>query len=111
LDFTHINSQATIEHLNGIKVPFIGLSLLPLAAILIFMGAAGKSAMFPLHIWLPDAMEGPTPTHNDSCGDMLLPCKTCRTIFSCFCIAKEADAEVLTIGTFTTHFAHLLLPN
>jgi len=40
---------------------FMGLSLLSWALILIFMGGAGKSAMFPLHIWLPDAMEGPTP--------------------------------------------------
>ncbi|MFH1296978.1 MAG: NADH-quinone oxidoreductase subunit L [Bacteroidota bacterium] len=40
---------------------FIGLSVLTWAMILIFMGGAGKSAMFPLHIWLPDAMEGPTP--------------------------------------------------
>lgn len=35
--------------------------LLPLALTLMFIGGAGKSAMFPLHIWLPDAMEGPTP--------------------------------------------------
>lgn len=40
---------------------FIGISLLTWALVLIFIGGAGKSAMFPLHIWLPDAMEGPTP--------------------------------------------------
>lgn len=40
---------------------FLGLSGLTWGLALIFMGGAGKSAMFPLHIWLPDAMEGPTP--------------------------------------------------
>ena len=40
---------------------FIGISALTWALVLIFAGGAGKSAMFPLHIWLPDAMEGPTP--------------------------------------------------
>ena len=40
---------------------FMGLSILTWSLIFIFVGGAGKSAMFPFHIWLPDAMEGPTP--------------------------------------------------
>jgi len=48
-----------ITHTGGMA--FMGLSAITWALIFIFMGGAGKSAMFPLHIWLPDAMEGPTP--------------------------------------------------
>jgi len=40
---------------------FMGWSVVSWAMMLIFMGGAGKSAMLPFHIWLPDAMEGPTP--------------------------------------------------
>lgn len=40
---------------------FWGLPVITWGTLLMFMGGAGKSAMFPLHIWLPDAMEGPTP--------------------------------------------------
>ena len=40
---------------------FMGMSVLTWSLIFIFVGGAGKSAMFPFHIWLPDAMEGPTP--------------------------------------------------
>lgn len=40
---------------------FLGCSVITWGLTLVFIGGAGKSAMFPLHIWLPDAMEGPTP--------------------------------------------------
>ncbi|MCH5312461.1 MAG: NADH-quinone oxidoreductase subunit L [Prevotella sp.] len=42
------------------RLPHLGW-ILPTSLFLMFIGGAGKSAMFPLHIWLPDAMEGPTP--------------------------------------------------
>lgn len=45
----------------GSGLVFMGLSTMTWSLIFVFMGGAGKSAMFPLHIWLPDAMEGPTP--------------------------------------------------
>ncbi|MES1159702.1 MAG: NADH-quinone oxidoreductase subunit L [Bacteroidota bacterium] len=49
------------QFLGSTASSFFGVSLLTWALVLVFNGGAGKSAMFPLHIWLPDAMEGPTP--------------------------------------------------
>jgi NADH-quinone oxidoreductase subunit L len=49
------------QYLAIISSSFLGISLMTWALTLVFIGGAGKSAMFPLHIWLPDAMEGPTP--------------------------------------------------
>lgn len=49
-------------HQNMAGLTFMGCSVTSMALLFIFLGGAGKSAMFPFHIWLPDAMEGPTPS-------------------------------------------------
>jgi NADH-quinone oxidoreductase subunit L len=80
------------------------------AAIGIFSGAIGKSAQFPLHVWLPDAMEGPTPVsaliHSAtmvSAGVFLVA----RTL-PIFAHSIQAVTTVATIGAFTAFFAALM---
>lgn len=60
-DFETLNNPEGAAIASWSATSFMGLSVLTWGLILIFIGGAGKSAMFPLHIWLPDAMEGPTP--------------------------------------------------
>jgi NADH-quinone oxidoreductase subunit L len=64
LDFSLAIERLTSSSPQFLRITgatFMGVSLLTWALTLIFIGGAGKSAMFPLHVWLPDAMEGPTP--------------------------------------------------
>lgn len=90
---------------------FLGLSAATWAMALLFMGAAGKSAMFPLHIWLPDAMEGPTPV------SALIHAAT-MVVAGVYLVARMfplylfAAPDVLTlityVGAFTALFAAII---
>src|SRR6187431_534734 len=57
----NLTSQKSSQFLAITTASFVGVSALTWGLTLVFIEGAGKSAMFPLHIWLPDAMEGPTP--------------------------------------------------
>ncbi len=92
-------------------VSFMGVSIASWAMALIFMGGAGKSAMFPLHIWLPDAMEGPTPV------SALIHAATMVVagvylVARLFAVYYFAAPDVLTmiayIGAFTALFAAVI---
>ena len=95
------------------KTACVGLAVSNCIALLIFCGAAGKSGQFPLHVWLPDAMEGPTPVSAlihaatmVAAGVFLV-----ARVFPIFSAAGETSVALQTvawIGAFTALFAALI---
>ncbi len=87
--------------------PDISPGIITCIGILIFVGAAGKSGQFPLHVWLPDAMEGPTPIsaliHAATmvAAGVYLVART----YDIFLASDTALLVVLIVGAFTAIFA------
>ncbi len=90
---------------------FMGLSTLSWALLLVFAGGAGKSAMFPLHIWLPDAMEGPTPVSAliHAATMVVAGVFLVARLFHVFAVsAPDALSIIAYIGAFTAMFAAVI---
>jgi NADH-quinone oxidoreductase subunit L len=108
---------ATITSLNGPVITqtpgtlFLGLSITTWAMLLIFMGGAGKSAMFPLHIWLPDAMEGPTPVSAliHAATMVVAGVYLVARLFPIYSFSSpDALEAIMYIGSFTSLFAAVI---
>ena len=98
---------SSIHNVFGAQAGVISEGLTTLIALLIFLGAVGKSGQFPLHVWLPDAMEGPTPIsaliHAATmvAAGVFLVART----FDIFQASPAAMTTVAIIGAFTAIFA------
>lgn len=111
LDYAAVFAQAPQAATQTIEIlPGTSWELLSVICILLFVGAMGKSAQFPLHVWLPDSMEGPTPI------SALIHAATMVTagIFMVarmsplFELTETALSVMLVIGGITTLFMALV---
>jgi len=89
---------------------FLGISVLTWALTLVFIGGAGKSAMFPLHIWLPDAMEGPTPVSAliHAATMVVAGVYLVARLFPVFYINEAALQVVTWVGAISSIFAAII---
>ncbi len=104
-DFLYLSSPAVLS-----KFSTLGIGLLTGALVLVYMGAAGKSAMFPLHIWLPDAMEGPTPVSAliHAATMVVAGVYLVARMFPVFAYSGDALLVVAYVGAFTCIFAAVI---
>ncbi len=114
-DFQHIITnltQPSSPFTQGMMgVSFLGFSSLTWALMLVFIGGAGKSAMFPLHIWLPDAMEGPTPVSAliHAATMVVAGVFLVARLFPVYAISAPGALETIAyIGAFTALFAAII---
>lgn len=113
-DFTTINSLTMFPFRNetidmGICV-MSKSSALVLGSILIFTGGWGKSAMFPMHIWLPNAMEGPTPVSSiiHSATMVVAGVYLVARLFPFFAVCGDSLTLIMWVGAFTMVFAAVI---
>ncbi len=107
-DFSHLNSPEAAAALNRtVGLGFFSFNLLTVGTIGIYMGAWGKSAMFPFHVWLPDAMEGPTPVSSliHSATMVVAGVYLTARLFPLFSAAEHTLRVVEFTGAFTAVFA------
>ena len=113
-DFSTINSLS----LSAFRAGTINLGLfemsqanaLVLGSVLIFTGGWGKSAMFPMHIWLPNAMEGPTPVSSiiHSATMVVAGVYLVARLFPFFAICGNTLTLIMWVGAFTMVFAAVI---
>jgi len=83
---------------------------LTIGAVLIFTGGWGKSAMFPMHIWLPNAMEGPTPVSSiiHSATMVVAGVYLVARLFPFFAVCGDSLTLIMWVGAFTMVFAAVI---
>ena len=106
-DFVTLTSNPGAAIASAGGATFMGCSVMAWALTLIFMGGAGKSAMFPLHIWLPDAMEGPTPVSAliHAATMVVAGVYLVARLFPVYCLEEGTMTVITVIGCVTALYA------